>query len=357
MEDLIKAIRARDVIEFSRIIKEGRIDFTKIKGRQSILHHAISSKRSSLFLKSLLERIPKENLSYLIDLENKDYVTPLSLACNIGNWDCAHLLINYGANLNTMNIKKGDRYTATTRTTPLSCVLNYFHKNPVKVANDYIADYPVGYNLNIIEKMLKNGADPNANFSISYFCPTPFWFAVLSKQEWIVKLFIEYGAIVPAERVRFMLGYRNILEKGMYVKAPDVILELLIKHCDNVKCLIDADTVIHALNYGTPRIVDVTLAFYTKYYSDIEEKHITNMMEAIISPYRKNNYALVKILTLFPNAKKTTIVFKGRNVFLELDANEEIIAIIQNFDCKLFDLLTLHIYFIDLRQEVLNHRG
>ena len=352
MERLIAAIRSRDVIKFSNIIKEEHIDFTE--GSHSILHYAISSKRSSLFLKSLIERIPKEQLSYLLDLENKHRVTPLSLACNIGAWECAHLLIDCGANVNTLSKREG-KFSS-----PLSCVLNFFLNKPKRMVREYITNYPVGSGLNIIEKMLQLGADPNVNFLYSnYFCPTPFWFAVLSDEEWIVKLFIHYSGKVSTKREVFVLGCHNVLEHAMYSKVSDTILDLLIRNCDDVKDLIDFECVVKALWYGTNRMIDVTLAFYTKYYSGVGEEQARSIMEVILSPYRRNTDTLLKILLLFPCVKDVCIVTE-REIYWELDAfakkccNYEAAEILRNFDCKLFDLLDLHLQYMEITATIKN---
>ena len=65
------------------------------------LHLAICNE-DRFAIKALLERIKKEKLTYMVDQENNDRQTPLFVAVAMNDPAKVQLLINAGANLNTL---------------------------------------------------------------------------------------------------------------------------------------------------------------------------------------------------------------------------------------------------------------
>ena len=353
MIGILSALRKFDVDKFRRSL---HLRFTisnnflpELKNfveKEDLVHHIVLAHQNSYnLLRTLFDYVPKDILLSLIDNEDSFRITPLELACSIGNWPCAELLIENGANVNHYHIENLEVMSPLGNALALINVLQHHD----------IAEK------NIIKLLLEKGADPNAQ-SDENFGPrqlSPLRAAVKTGNSWIVEMLLDYGALISVSRRRYggeMMW--NILEYSIVHGEDYEIEKLLIGKCsiEERKKLIDVITLVSAIKTVTEKKVEIVLAYFIEYYTNLGFGKCGYLISKILQYGSRDNRFLREFLILFPNVKNSMVKKKFEREYTVIEYvkkftyNPEAIVILQEFDCTLFDLLTLHLHYIDIRE-------
>jgi ankyrin repeat protein len=353
MIGLLSALRKFDVGAFRRTlhyrytISDNFLpELKNLIEKDDLVHHIVLAHQNSYdLLRTLFDYIPKDDLISLIDNEDSFCITPLESACSVGNWPCATLLIEKGANVNHHHIENLEVMCPLGNTLGLMSVLHYHD----------IAEK------NIIKLLLEKGADLNDK-QYENSGPrqlSPLWAAVKTESTWIVEMLLDYGARISVNRNRYggeMMW--NILEYSIARGEDYNIEKLLITRCsiEERKKLIDVITLVSAIKTITEKKVEIVLAYFIEYCRNIGLGSCGYIISKILQYGSKDNRFLREFLILFPNAKNCMVKKKFEREYTPIEYakrftyNLEAVDIIQNFELTLFDLLTLHLYYREIRE-------
>jgi len=287
----------------------------------------------------------------LIDDEDSSKITPLESACSVGNWSCAALLIEKGANVNHIHIGNQETFCPLGNVLSLMSVLDPY----------YVEDYEHN-KYNIVRVLLERGADPNVKIgkNVGPRHLALLWVAVKTRSKWIVNMLLDHGALVGVHRTRYggeMMW--NILDYSLSKGYDNHIERILIERCNikERKILIDVITLINAIKTTSEKKVEIILAYFIECYKDLDRESCGYIMSKIIQYGCRDNRFIYEFLILFPNAKNCIVKKKFEKEYSlvefakEFPYNSKIIDIIQNFDYTLFDLINLHLYYRELTNQ------
>ena len=302
-------------------------------------------------LTKLCKYIPKQELRTLIDNEDAFRETPLALACKLGNFLCAGLLTELGANVNHSydDDREGDEnyYIRT----PLGNALFYLKSIPLEDVEDYVEDSD-----NIIAILLKHGADPNSqlwnNEGVIY--ESSLMIALNIGSCAIVSALLDYGAKIDIHRTFYSYRSWNALDVALDGGNTTTGIEkIIISRCDpcTLGKMLDITSLVNAIKSNIPEKIEIVLAFFIEHHPSPNLEDCARIASPILSYGHRNNEFLWIFLVLFPNMKNCKV--KGCTLVshaLKKFGNMEAVEMIRNFDLTLFDLLTLHLYYRDIRE-------
>lgn len=356
MASLLSLIKHRNLPAFKRRLRQLThsthtiFNLSDYIFKENLVYFIISIEppHSYEFLKCLLNF---NNLLHVFDKPNEYQETPLSYACRHGNFQCAKLLIAHKANVNHSYEDPIIDHILT----PLSNALAYLDDLSEKHREEY-----ENADLSIIKDLLEAGAD--ANFSLDIGLPShhisPLLIALNMRNCWIIEMLLNHGAKLSYYRTIYY-GYQfwNSLDVAIVASNNTDVEKIIIKRVreedpDDLGIILDFESLIKAIESNIHEKIELILAFLLEIEDSPCNEQIDYIAELIMGYDHCNIRFLYEFLILFPNMKNSRIknYYYLESYAMKKYGESETCKIIRNFDCKLFDLLTLHLHYSDIRE-------
>jgi len=221
----------------------------------------------------------------------------------------------------------------------------------------------------LIRNLLEAGANVNENLVLdndrSYY-PSPLYVGVIFGDAYVVELLLRFGANVKVKRTRIYFAtthtntQEDIYEASFTTYQGHEKLALLFAYTKNFDCINYESLLKSALHPGRYKSVELVLAFLSESTTIIDPSRLFDVIIEIIRDRKKNNLSKL-LFTTFPNLKECmlcsqlrTNAFPVKNYLLEI--NTELYDFVSEGLPTLFDLITLHLHFEDIRNETQNLR-
>ena len=286
-----------------------------------------------------------------LEYESKKYGTPLLNAIEQNEYRYAHILVECGANVNYMTVNGYD-----TIITPLSSVLYSYNTS---------FNIPRLTRLRLlIESLLKAGANANdclSNKESNQF-PSPLFIGVIHGDAYVVELLLKYGAITDIRRVKhgqvyhFVHVFESIYEIAHTTHQGYEKLKLLFAYTHNFA--FDYYTFFRSvLRKADYQIIELALAYlHEKIQRSDLSKYFTVIDDFIFCNKEKN--ALSKLIfNTCLNFRNCELCVKNKPITERVtdylrDTNLDLFDFLTEALPALFELLTLHLRFEDIRSEI-----